>query len=226
MKKSEIIDLRFAAAAVPYVERTKSGCILFCDCEDKGYAELVLEQVTSSENEKLTGYHKFLSVKAELTGKTGQNRYVFRYQDTKRTTVFCAGRMELYRYGKWIGEAGRYAAEEWNKRHICLPSLMAAILLLEAGNGGKTAGDIRKLIKERTDYLALWKEEAGREKNWKALWGQENYVLAAQYLQEADRPYFEDKKSEKRLIEIIEKNRLTGFDLWERTGCYVLPSVY
>lgn len=203
MKRDEIIDLRFLAAAVQPMERTDAKCILFCISEDKEYAELVLENVTDFKNEELLGHNTILFVKAGPSGKNGRNRYTFFYRETRRTTVILAETMGLYRSGHFIGAVGRYAAEEWKKRHICLPSLMTAILILETDNGRKTAGDIRELVKEHTDYLAARK----------SLWGQANYILAAQYLQEADRPYFADKKYEKLLIQTIEENELTRFDL-------------
>lgn len=211
MKKHEIIDLCITSSAVQYVARTKFAWIFFCISEEKEYTELVFEEA-AVKNEELFGQNRILSIKTQTTGKRRKNRYTFFYRETRRTTVIFAKSMELYRSGSFLGAVGRYAAQEWKKRHICLPSLMTAILLLETDNGKKAAGDIRELVKERTDNLALRKAEGGQEKNWKSLWGQENYVLAAQYLQEAEKPYSEDKEYEKQLIRTIEENRLTRFD--------------
>lgn len=206
------MDLCVAAAAVQYVGRTKSAYILFCISEEKEYTELVLEEAAAVKNEELLRHNRILFAKVKTTGKRRKNRYTFFYRETKKTTSVFAESMELYESGSFLGAVGRYAAEEWKKRHICLPSIMTAILLLETDNGRKAAGDIRELVKERTDNFAVWKAEGEQEENWKSLWGQENYVMAAQYLQEAERPYSEDKEYEKRLIRTIEKNRLTRFD--------------
>lgn len=232
MKKNEIIDLRFLSGTVRHVERTECKCILFCASGNRGHAELVLEKVEASKDAELLGNSRIQFVKEEPTWKDGPKCYTFFYQGTERTTVIFAESLGLYRSGYFIGAVGRYAAEEWNKRHICLPSLMTSILMLETDHAGRTAGEriaggktigdrtvgertaseIQELVKEHTDYLAMWKEEGMQEENWKSLWGQGNYILAAQYLQEAGRPYFQDKQSEKLLVQTIEENELTRFD--------------
>lgn len=210
--RKRVRDLRFTGYAVQHKEQIGSKCILFCTYENKEYAEIVLEKAADFENEELLWDNKILFVENRPIRKKMQNCYTIFYQETKRTAVIHAESMELYPSSYFIGEIGRYAVIEWNKRHICLPSVMTAILMLETNKGKKPALEIKELVRERTDDLAAWKEKNALEDNGKSLLGQENYILAAQYLQKAAKLNFEDKDFEKLLILTIEENRLTRFD--------------
>ncbi len=211
MKRNKRRDFRGQGYSVKHEERTGLKCILFCTYGGREYAEIVLNKTAFFENEELLKYNSILFVEAEPAGRA-QMRYTFYYQGTRKTTVILAESMEFYQSGYLISEIGRYAAEEWNKRHICLPSLMTAILLLEADSQNAPAWRIKELVQEHTDYLATWKERGTSEENWKSLWGKDNYVLAVQYLQKETGPYFRDKKYEELLIQTIEENKLTRFD--------------
>ncbi len=211
-KKKENKDFRYQGYKVRHEEVTGGGYILACTHGDGEYAEIVIKKAVAVDNCELLRWGKILFVEAKPAKKKQQTIYTVHYRETERTTVICAESMELYRSGYFIGETGRYAAAEWDRRHICLPSLMTAILMLETNSGKKRMVEIREMIREHTDYLAAYKAEGMQEENWRFLWGQSNYVLAAQYLQNETKPYFADKNAEELLIRTIEENRLTRFD--------------
>ena len=205
-------EFRFHGYSVQHKEVIGFKNILFCTCKGRGDMEIVFEKAVAIENEELLWYNRILFVEVESVGKNKQNRYTFFYQDTKITSVINAESMDTYSSSYFIGAIGRYAAKEWNKRHICLPSLMTAILMLETDNGKNLALEIGELVKVYTDYLVVWKTEGTMKENEKFPWGQDNYILAVQYLQEAVNLYFGDRKIENLLISTIEENRLTRFD--------------
>lgn len=210
--RKKVRDLRFTGYAIQYKELTGSKCILFCTCENREYVEIVLEKAADFENEELLWDNTILFVETESIRKNKRNRYRIFYRDTKRSTMIYAESMELYQSGYFIGEVGRYAVIEWNQRHICPPSLMAAILMLETDQGKKPVLEIKELVAKRTNDLAAWKKEKVPEDHGRFLWGQGNYILAVQYFQKAVRLCFEEKEMEKMLISVIEENRLTRFD--------------
>jgi len=211
-KKKKSKDFRYQGYMVRHVEMAGVRYILFCTCEGRKFAQIVIEKAAAVDRGGLLRYGKILFVEAETAKSKRQTIYTVHYRGTERTTVICAESMELYCSDCFIGETGRCAAAEWNRQHICLPSLMTAILMLETDNGKKQTAGIRELVRVHTDYLAAYKAEGRQEENWRFLWGRNNYVLAVQYLQNASKPYFADKNAEELLIRTIEENRLTRFD--------------
>lgn len=140
---------------------------------------------------------------------------------------------------KFVDVVGEIAVEDWRIRRICLPSLTVA-LAIEGTEWGRTRECISRneLFPHRRDkhkeqynslfsavcshnnYLAAWQGKKQEEPNWKALIGEENYVLAVQYLQDAQYPYYASKEYAAKLIELIEKYKLTKFDEMKRRKEY------
>lgn len=68
-------------------------------------------------------------------------------------------------------------------------------------------------ILDHNTYIATRKIGNQTEPNWKNVVGEENYILAVQYLQEAQFPYATSKTYEESLInDYIEKYKLTKYD--------------
>lgn len=217
MNKNKIRDFHFHNYIVQHKEKKGSKCIFFCANENKEYREAVSEGIEKTENEDLLWHNRILFVETESGEKNKKKRYEIFYRETEKTTVILADSIKIYRSCYFIREAGRYAAEEWNRRHICLPSLMTAILLLETEGGKHSLAEVEKSVKEHTELLAVRKAMGMTQENWKSLWGEDNYILAVQYLQGAAQPYFKKKEYEELLVRIIEENRLTRFDF--SAGC-------
>ena len=68
---------------------------------------------------------------------------------------------------------------------------------------------IRHAVRSHNNYLAIWREDHQEAPNWENLIGQRHYILAVQYLQEAEYPYYPSKGYETKLIELIE-----GFEFY------------
>lgn len=133
----------------------------------------------------------------------------------------------------FINAVAAAAGEDWQGRHICLPSLTIA-LAIEGSQWGKRSEAIilnelfpyrRDGCMERHDsyiaavrshnnYLATWKEQNQTAPNWKELIGQKNYILAVQCLQDAEYPYCNCNLGdyERKIVELIEKYRLYEYD--------------
>ena len=213
MKQDIIREFRCYGYAVQHMVQSKSKCLLLCNYGNREYADIMLEGVEGFENEELLWYNKILFLEAAPSGDNRKKCYRIYYQGNRNITTVYAEKIELYQSTFFIREASRYAVEEWNKQHICLPSLMTAILMLETDNGKNCLAGIRELVREHTDYLASWSADGMQEENWKSLWGEKNYVLAVQHLQNENKPYFADNSFDDLLIKTIEDNRLMRFDI-------------
>ena len=132
---------------------------------------------------------------------------------------------------KFIQQVAIPALEDWQKRHICLPSLIIA-LAIDGTDWGQSErflsrremfphrrdpckesySTLNEVICSHNDYLTVWREKNQKEPNWKHLIGQENYILAVQYLQMAEYPYCLEKGYETKLINLIEEYQLTRFE--------------
>lgn len=133
----------------------------------------------------------------------------------------------------------RAAWEDWFERHICLPSLAAAVIMEGIGNSGnrrlmerepwkalrgcfqsgeeKPYPSLKQAVVLHNDYLAEWRAEEQEKPNWHRLTGENNYIRAVQYLQDADYPYCTEKDYEEKLVGIIERYRLYEMDEDERS---------
>jgi len=114
----------------------------------------------------------------------------------------------------------RKAQEDWQARHLCLPSLVIAMALHDFpavfplrrdGHGGDYLS-VREAVLSHNTYLAEWKEAGQERPNWEGLAQQEHYLLAVQYLQDAQYPYYPSKETETELVELIERNGLGRYD--------------
>lgn len=122
---------------------------------------------------------------------------------------------------KLIDMVGQKAREDWQARHLCLPSLVIAIALHDAPalfplrRDGHRGGysSVEEAVFSHNTYLAEWKGSGQPHPNWKGLAGQEHYILAVQYLQDAQYPYYLSGEAETELVELIERN---GFDRYDR----------
>ncbi|MDE5933629.1 MAG: hypothetical protein K2H40_14265 [Lachnospiraceae bacterium] len=120
----------------------------------------------------------------------------------------------------WISIIAKKAQEDWQARHLCLPSLVIAMALHDSpvlfplrrdGHSG-TYPSVEAAVMSHNTYLAEWKAGGQDQPNWKGLAGQEHYILAVQYLQDAQYPYYPSKGAESELVELIERNRLGRYD--------------
>lgn len=113
------------------------------------------------------------------------------------------------------------AQEDWQVRHICLPSLVIAMMLHDfpalfpMRRDGHSGGypSVEAAVLSHNTYLAEWKEGGQEYPNWKGLTQQEHYILAVQYLQDAQYPYYPGKAAEGELVELIERNGLDRYDM-------------
>ncbi len=130
----------------------------------------------------------------------------------------------------------RKAQEDWRTRHLCLPSLVAAMTLYDMkksaarahssdllygpaalfpsrkdGCGGGYVS-VEEAVQSHNTYLAEWKTGEQVRPNWEGLAEQKYYILAVQYLQDAQYPYYPEKKAEAELVELIEQNFLHRYD--------------
>ena len=133
---------------------------------------------------------------------------------------------------KWdfIHQVAQSAVEDWRDRKICLPSLVIAIAV-EGTDWGKSVRNmeeivlfphrhdgirhhktIRHAVRSHNNYLAIWREDNQEGPNWENLIGQKYYILAVQYLQEAEYPYSLSMNYETKLIELIEGYELYKYD--------------
>lgn len=127
---------------------------------------------------------------------------------------------------KLIDMVGQKAQEDWQARHLCLPSLVIAIALHDVPalfplrrdgyRGGYSS--VEEAVFSHNTYLAGWKEGGQQHPNWKGLAEQEHYILAVQYLQDAQYPYYPSGAAEKELVELIERNGLDRYDRLRGSG--------
>lgn len=68
------------------------------------------------------------------------------------------------------------------------------------------------IVRLHNDYFATWKGEGQSRPNWEKLLGECYYILAAQYLQDAEYPYSVVEGYEERIVGMIERNGLVRFD--------------
>lgn len=68
------------------------------------------------------------------------------------------------------------------------------------------------IVRLHNDYFATWKGEGQSRPNWEKLLGECYYILAAQYLQDAEYPYSVEEGYEERIVGMIERNGLVRFD--------------
>ena len=130
----------------------------------------------------------------------------------------------------FIEVIGQIAQEDWQRRHICLPSIVTAIAL-EAIDWEKNEDEIkpnelfarlegfhadspvlRHVIIEHNNYLVTWRDPSQESPNWIELIGESNYIRAVQSLLDPKYPYCEAPEYDRRLVEIIEKYKLTVYD--------------
>lgn len=131
----------------------------------------------------------------------------------------------------FIKDVAAAAKEDWQARHICLPSITVA-LAIEGSRWGtrREALLFNELFPHRRDgcmerhesflaavrshnnYLATWQEIGQTAPNWREFVGQNYYILAIQYLQDAEYPYYRSKEFEGRIVSLIEKYGLTEYD--------------
>lgn len=130
----------------------------------------------------------------------------------------------------FIEVIGQIAQEDWQRRHICLPSIVTAIAL-EAIDWEKNEDEIkpnelftrlegfhadspvlRHVIIEHNNYLVTWRDPSQEAPNWIELIGESNYIRAVQSLLDPKYPYCETPEYDRRLVEIIEKYKLTVYD--------------
>lgn len=118
------------------------------------------------------------------------------------------------------------AQEDWQARHLCLPSLVIAMALhdfpalfpLRKDGHSGSYPSVEAAVLSHNIYLTEWKAGGQEHPNWKGLAGQEHYILAVQYLQDAQYPYYPSKKAETELVELIERNGLSRYDGFCRFG--------
>ncbi|MCM1040239.1 MAG: hypothetical protein NC314_05265 [Roseburia sp.] len=134
---------------------------------------------------------------------------------------------------KFIRIIGGAAREDWQARHICLPSLIVAIALharqgkgypdlngeecpelfpLRRDGRREKYSSVKQAVLSHNDYLASWREAGNLYPNWQGLGEQPYYILAVQYLQDVKYPYHDSGEYEKELVELIEKYRLYRYD--------------
>lgn len=208
MKKNDYIDLRIGGYTVRHIVRTGKNCILCCTCDDRKYAEIIIENMEDLENGELLCGHR-MKFGESVPKRKDRRKYTLFYQDTRQPTHILAGNIKIYYSSCFIQEAGRYAIAQWKERHICLPSVMTGILMLEKDNEDTCIADVRESVRRHTDYLASCLTESEPYNRWQ----QENYILAAQYLYMAVPPFHRRQDFETLLIQVIEDNQLTRFDL-------------
>lgn len=120
----------------------------------------------------------------------------------------------------FMEEVADAAVADWKERHICLPSLMIAIFMVGGGRflqdtmpGKKAAlSAVPVIVRLHNDYFATWKGEGQNRPNWEKLLGECYYILAVQYLQDAEYPYSVEEGYEERIVGMIERNGLVRFD--------------
>lgn len=138
----------------------------------------------------------------------------------------------MTRYDKirFIAQIAEAAVSDWRERHICLPSVTVAIAI-EGTDWGRAAvyrehrclfprrhdgihghDTVLGAVRSHNEYLAVWRGEGQQYPNWEDL-GKEYYILAAQCLQSAEYPYSPDKEYEAKIVELVERYRLTGYDV-------------
>ena len=138
----------------------------------------------------------------------------------------------MTRYDKirFIVQIAEAAVLDWRERHICLPSVTVAIAI-EGTDWGRAAvykehrclfprrhdgihghDTVLAAVRSHNEYLAVWRGEGQQYPNWEDL-GKEYYILAAQCLQSAEYPYSPDKEFEAKIVELVERYGLTGYDV-------------
>lgn len=132
---------------------------------------------------------------------------------------------------KFIDDIADAAVMDWKERRICLPSIIIA-LAIEGSQWGKSPeaffrnelfphrrdGCMERhdsfiaAIRSHNNYLAAWRENEQTAPNWKELIGQKYYILAIQYLQDAEYPYCDAADFERNIVGIIEEHNLNEYD--------------
>ncbi|MCH5257756.1 MAG: hypothetical protein J1D87_10705 [Lachnospiraceae bacterium] len=132
---------------------------------------------------------------------------------------------------KFIEDVAAAAKEDWLERHICLPSITIA-LAIEGSRWGKRKETLLlnelfphrhdgcmerhesfpAAIRSHNNYLETWQEKYQAAPNWKEFIGQNNYILAIQYLQDAECPYCRSEDFDSEIVGIIEAYGLDEYD--------------
>jgi len=120
----------------------------------------------------------------------------------------------------FMEEVADAAVADWRERHICLPSLVIAIMIEGGGRfweecngkGKRTWESVPVLVRSHNDYLATWKGEGQQRPNWEKVRGECYYILAVQYLQDAEYPYSVEKEYEEKIVGRIEGDGLVRYD--------------
>lgn len=97
---------------------------------------------------------------------------------------------------------------------LSYPSVTGGLSLFPLRKDGYTGGysSVGEAVRSHNTYLAGWKGAEQIRPNWEGLAGQTHYILAVQYLQDAKYSYYQGKKAEAELVEIIERNGLYRYD--------------
>lgn len=130
----------------------------------------------------------------------------------------------------FIKSIGKLASEDWEKRHLFLPSLIVAVAIegidwtdkkknikprelfpLQKAERIRVASFVQA-VEQHNDYLATWTSLEQNTPNWERLIGETNYIRAVQYLQDAKYPYSDDKQFENKIVELIEDYGLIYLD--------------
>ena len=130
---------------------------------------------------------------------------------------------------KFIDKIADAAVEDWQERHICLPSVTIALAAEGTDWGHKSEymehnclfprrydgiheyETVRDAVRAHNNYLATWRAPEQIRPNWEDL-GKEYYILAVQCLQAAEYPYSPEKNYEAVIVELIERYGLTAYD--------------
>ncbi len=149
---------------------------------------------------------------------------------TKQQPATLPGTEQMYDRRRFIHQVAREAVRDWKERYICLPSIVIA-LAAEGSCFGKGTDDREKnclfprrydgvlqhrdlgeAVRSHNDYLFTWKNPGQQTPNWEKLIGQKYYILAVQYLQDAQYPYGKEADFEERIVGIIEQYDLSEYD--------------
>lgn len=136
---------------------------------------------------------------------------------------------------KFIKDIADAAVSDWKERHICLPSITTALAIEGSKWGTRPETLLRNelflrrrdgcmerhdsfiaAIRSHNNYLATWREKGQNAPNWKDLVGQDYYILAIQYLQDAEYPYCAALDFERNIVGLIEEYGLNEYDKRQR----------
>ena len=103
----------------------------------------------------------------------------------------------------FIISIGQIAQEEWQRRHICVPSIVIVIafeeidwekneaeidpieLFARRKDFHATSSILQHIVTEHNDYLATWKGPSQKAPNWEGLMSERYCIMAVWFLQDA-----------------------------------------